>query len=212
MNRGQFFLLLLLSSVVVASQVSHVSEVTPAKAQTPEDYVRLNYLVLNETTDFQPNDTVVLYLSIENVGEEPLYDLSLNQTFDEDYFIIISTAPAIDTLATDATELSYNWDRLNSEEKVTFNTTLKVISDEPEDRVFLDAPTIAFKVTEARLPVSTEANSLEVGVYVAEETTEAKERVLGDIDSGIIAFAFLFVLPIALMFLLSFVFGRRKNK
>jgi hypothetical protein len=197
---------LLLTLIIVANQFT----VPTVSSTTQNSGIRTNRLVLNQTDlIFTLNDTFSVFLLIENIGTEPLYDLNFNYSINKEYFSIVNS--------TNSTQTSNDWvyyeySKISSGDMVSFNLTLQVITNQSVPSVTLEPMTLKYLISEFRLPETLETSSLKVKIVEPPKNDERIIKIFGIIELDSVIFVIIFALPILLGFLLSFIFGRRRFK
>jgi hypothetical protein len=171
-------------------------------------FIRLNKLILNNTIIFNPNQSVLIHLSIENINPDPIFNVHFNDTYNmDDFEVVDSTNP------TDQSNFSVEktWNSLSSGEKVSFNTTIKILSASSQ-RMFLDKTNVTIEATEFHIPTFLESNELEFSVRAEEVVVEdSLEKINGEINSDLISLVFLLGLPLIVALVINFAFGLRRR-
>ncbi|MFV2015074.1 MAG: hypothetical protein ACC656_06585 [Candidatus Heimdallarchaeota archaeon] len=207
-KRSWLFITLVVTFALMSLQI--YQPVNNVSGQTTGD-LRINRLILNSTTiTYNQNDTLFIYMSLENIVNETLYDITFNITAKEDLYEIDSSS----NMSQSSKEfVSFSKDKLEFSEIFTFNITLRVLSNESDIVKFIDSFRIDYKVGEFKLPTFVEAPELEIFLInsVVDEK-ELKPKIFGFQESDLMFFLFFFISPVVLGFLLSFLFGRRQNK
>ena len=102
--------------------------------------------------------------------------------------------------------------KIKPNENVTFTMTLLVNSNTTEQGVLVNPMTLNYQFSDARLPGVSTTNALQVNIQGINTSETLPSHVIGLFDVGSSTLAVIFALPIVLGFILSFIFGRRKNK
>ena len=202
------FLILVITLTFMSLQYQH--PVTNVSGQTTEDIRVLRLMLDTPDVTFSQNDTVFIYMSLENVVSEPLYDVSFNLTGKEHVYEIESSS---NSSQSSNEFVTYQFNKLNIHDKVTFNATLKITSNATSATETIDALAINYKIGEFRLNQTILTPSF--SITISNPITDKKalpERTFGTAESDTLIFVIFFAFPVALGLLLSFLFGRRQNK
>jgi len=173
-------------------------------------YVRLNKLILNETSVFGENETVEVYLSIENIATEPIFNVFFNDTFDETLFEIIS---ASNTTSQTLTSFNMSWTVIQPGETVVVKTFLKIIANASKESVTIDGTNVTLDAGDFRIPTYRISNDVSIEILIPQQTTSTGiQIIIGELNSDVVSVIIFIVLPILVVLLLSFIFGLRKRK
>ena len=187
------------------------NQLTSVQSSTSADYsgLRTNRLILNEPDlTFKYNDTFTVYLLMENIGQQIIYNLNFNYSIDQTLFSIVSSSNKTST----SHEFVYNnIDKIEPGQKDTFNLTLRVVSNTTQDGVLIDAMTLNYQFSEFHLQGLALTPQLTINI---QGTSTSRTYASGDLGTNNIdatILAIIFALPILLAFILSFIFGRRRH-
>ena len=206
------FRTIIFTSVLLTIIILSNHPISMSSASTNDTYsgLRTNRLILNSNTlTFTENDTFVVFTAIQNIRSEIVYDLNFNYSVDKSLFSIVSST---NKTQTSNEWVYYNYPKLEPNQSVSFNMTLQVVSNKTSTTT-LNGLTLNYEFgVDARLPGTTATNSLSVNIQATNTSSLLPPKVLGFIDVDSTVFAGIFALPIIIGFILSFIFGRRRNK
>lgn len=206
------FRTIIFTSVLLTIFILSNHPISMSSASTSDSYsgLRTNRLILNSNTlTFKENETFVVFTAIQNVKSQIIYNLNFNYSVDKSLFSIVSS--------TNKTQSSkewvyYNYPKLEPGQSVSFNITMQVVSNKTSSET-LNAMVLNYEFgVDARLPATTSTNSLTVNLVAENTTNLLQPKVLGFINVDSSIFLGIFALPIVIGFVLSFIFGRRRNK
>ena len=173
--------------------------------------LRTNRLILNQDNlTFSQNETFDVLLVIQNINPNyNIYNLNFNYSIDKNLFLIDSST---NSTQTSNQWVYYNFDKIKPNETVTFTMTLQVSSNVTEQGVLISPMTLNYQFSPERIPGVSTTGSLSVNIQGINTSESLAKPVIGLFDVGSTTLAVIFALPIVLGFILSFIFGRRKNK
>lgn len=200
----------LLLTLFYLQLLSPVNIASGAPQQTIGD-LRTNRLILNtDNVTFTQNETLFIYMSIENIVNETIFDVSLNYTYKEDVYEIEASS---NTTQTSTEFVSYYWDKLDPGDLVTFNMTIKILTNETNNNLAITAVEIEYSIGEFKLPTYVLANELIIKTFTYfEDVEKLPDRVYGFSGSDIQAFVLFFIFPVLIGFGLNFFFGFRQRR
>lgn len=171
--------------------------------------LRTNRLILNpQNLTFATNDNFTVYLLVENIGQEIVYNLNFNYSVDKTLFAIQSSS---NTTSTSDQYVYNNINKIEPGQRISFNMTLKVVSNTTKPGVLINAMTLNYQYSEFRLNGLATTPQLTINIKGTPTTTSLPTGVLGSYEIDSTVLTGLFALPIILAFILSFIFGRRRK-
>lgn len=184
----------------------------PAGASTSAEYVDI--LKLQHVEDVvNQYDVVNISLTIINIYDEPLRNMSFADDYDNDLMYIQDSTNETLHYNESTSVVSYDWDIVVPGEIVNFWTLLNFTANSSYDEINLQPTNITFYV-EYGVRTVVYSNPLKIAYdYDPGEIPdpESKTRIVGSIDLGLAIPAAGFLLPIALA-TVAYVIGRKRGK
>jgi len=179
---------------------------------SPSDYLEL--IKLKHGNDpINLYETVNITLSIVNVFDEPLRNVSFTDEYNGDVVHVQNSMNSTLDYNENTTEVSWEWERLEIDESVEFWTLLNFsVSDYNISRsLAIDSTNVSFYI-DYGIFISVFSNPLSVNYEyrpgIDDSGPEVKTRIKGEIDLGpVIPFAFVLV-PLVLAMVAYVVFRR----
>ena len=203
--------LIILSLIILLSvmNIQLVHSKGQYSLQAAPDLNSNRLIIGKDNLTFSQNELVFVYMEIENIGEDPLYEVKFNYSVNKELFTIESSS---NTSSSSPQFVFYQWDTLKIGEKATFNITLKVSTNETIASAKLDAIKIDYLAGgELRIPRTHSVNELTIKI-ATNEGNQLQEKVLGFIELEAFFFLVVFLIPVILGVLLSFYFGLRQKR
>ncbi len=174
--------------------------------------LRINRLILNETNlTFTFNDTFRVFLLMQNNGQYFIYNLNFNYTVDTTTFKIVSSS---NTTSRASSFVYNNINKIEPGQVDTFNITLRVVSNTTNTGVIIPSMILNYQFGQGtdRIPGVTNTNQLSINIQAPNTGEILQSKVNGNIELNSQVLILILASPIVLAFILSFIFGRRKNK
>lgn len=207
-NMKKALLMISILSIIVLS-----NQMTPSISSTTTSYsgIRTNRLIPdNSSLTFTQNDTFTVFMTIQNIKQEVVYNLNFNYTVNKDLFSINSSS---NTTQSSDQWVYYNFGKMESGQTFDFNMTFTVVTNKTQ-AASLGVVTLKYEFgADVRLPGSTDVNDIKINIQAPKTSdTLPSKAVFGltNIDNTMLLL--IVALPIVVGFGLSFIFGRRRNK
>lgn len=197
---------------ILLSILMFTSQLATVQSSTTADYSSLNTnrLILNQPDlTFNTNQTFTVFLLLQNNGQDVVYNLFFNYTIEPSLFSIVSSSNKTST----SHDFVYNnFNKLVPGQTVTFNMTLKVVSNTTETGVLINQMELHYEYSEFHLTGLTLTPSLTININGPNTGPIYPSVVTGtnELNSTVLGVIVLF--PIIVAFILSFIFGRRRNR
>ena len=203
------FSCLILTIFAINSQFADasVSSITNAPGYSG---LRINNVILHSNNlTFEQHDNISIFMLVENIGTENVRDVNFTYTVDTTLFAIIQSS---NTTQSSNKTVYYSYPILNPGTSFSFNMTLFVVTNKTNPTVSIPGVVINYKYSEFMLPSTITSTTLTVNIQGISTSTSLQSKVLGSIQLDNIVLGVLVAFPIVLAFVLSFIYGRRRNK
>lgn len=203
------FSCLILTIFAINSQFADasVSSITNAPGYSG---LRINNVILHSNNlTFEQHDNISIFMLVENIGTENVRDVNFTYTVDTTLFAIIQSS---NTTQSSNKTVYYSYPILNPGTSFSFNMTLFVVTNKTNPTVSIPGVVINYKYSEFMLPSTITSTTLTVNIQGISTSTSLQSKVLGSIRLDNIVLGVLVAFPIVLAFVLSFIYGRRRNK
>ena len=172
--------------------------------------LRINNVILHSNNlTFEQHDNISIFMLVENIGTENVRDVNFTYTVDTTLFAIIQSS---NTTQSSNKTVYYSYPILNPGTSFSFNMTLFVVTNKTNPTVSIPGVVINYKYSEFMLPSTITSTTLTVNIQGISTSTSLQSKVLGSIRLDNIVLGVLVAFPIVLAFVLSFIYGRRRNK
>ena len=204
------FSCLILTILTINSQFADASVSSTTYYVPGYSGLRINNFILHSNNlTFEQHDNISIFMLVENIGTLNVRDVNFTYSVDTTLFAIIHSS---NTTESSNKTVYYSYPILNPGRSFSFNMTLFVVTNKTNPTVSNPGVVVNYKYSEFLLPSTITSSALKVNIQGLSTNTGLQPKVLGSIQLDNIVLGALIAFPIVIAFVLSFNFGRRRNK
>ena len=204
------FSCLILTILTINSQFADASVSSTTYYVPGYSGLRINNFILHSNNlTFEQHDNISIFMLVENIGTLNVRDVNFTYSVDTTLFAIIHSS---NTTESSNKTVYYSYPILNPGTSFSFNMTLFVVTNKTNPTVSIPGVVVNYKYSEFLLPSTITSSALKVNIQGLSTNTGLQPKVLGSIQLDNIVLGALIAFPIVIAFVLSFNFGRRRNK